>query len=638
MPYKVYKTGDRFCVHKENADGSKGKRMGCHDSAGKARAQQKALYASEESRMSKAKRIKEKARRDRQRLELEKEQELAELEDELEGEELLEKELDLDDEDEEEIEKSYMGGEYAEPASMGGPLTFEQMDEMRAAEEKAHEIREATWDVQTLVRNIVNSPMLEPQEKATYIKDVGNEFGSRVSAIMDTPAEMMKETDLDLLEIEALLAQDQRNTGIVEKFTGIFKRDLSTQARKALSDSDFALVYTVDGKKVRKYPIHDKAHVRNALARAAQQIKSGGVGAADARKALPKIRAAAKKFGIESSMKKGQSGMIIQKDAQGDWRWVGWPSNNFIDHSKDILIEKAHQRYVDWWHKNKDGLGFPVFTSMHAPGTARENPVDFVGYDNGFLVMSGKLTEVEAARLLKAQQEYDIGMSITGYGMRDKADPRQIVNYIIYEVTDLPVEMADNPFTDLAVVKEAQMKKEDQLAYLAGIMGSEELAKEALEAKTAIKQAELQEQGIEQKQAKAEEEEVEIVEKQTPEFSELIEKIGKEFDIEGLNEFVKSAQVALEKVPLLEQVIKKQQKTIEKLGAETDEQLAELIEPKVGPKFSWSKQRASESEDNVIEGEELEKAKSKVPGIPDDEDYWFAQATGIPPVMADESA
>jgi len=618
--------------------------MGCHDSAGKARAQQKALYASEESRMSKAKRIKEKARRDRRRLELEKEQELAELEDELEGEELLEKEIDLDedeviDEDAEPIEKSYMGGEYAETASIGGPLTFEQMDEMRAAEEKAHEIREATWDVQTLVRNIVNAPMLEPQEKATYIKSVGNEFGTRVSAIMDTPtSEFLKEADLDLLEIEALLAQDKRNTGILEKTVDLFKRDLSTQARKGLDDSQFALVVTRDGKKVRKYPIHDKAHVRNALARAAQQIKAGGQGAADARKALPKIRAAAKKFGIETSMEKGQSGMIIQKDAQGDWRWVGWPSNNFIDHSKDILIEKAHQRYVDWWHKNKDGLGFPVFTSMHAPGTARKNPVDFVGYDNGFLVMSGKLTELEAARLLKAQQDYDIGMSITGYGMRDKADPRQIVNYIIYEVTDLPVEMADNPFTDLAVVKEAQMKKEEQLAYLAGIMGSEELAKEALEAKTAIKQAELQEQGIEQKQAKVEEEEPETVEKQAPEIEALVEKIGKEFDIEGLNEFVKGAQESLEKVELLEKMVKLQQETIKKLGAETDEQLAEMIQPKVGPKFSWSKARASESDDNILEGKELEKAKSKVPGIPDDEEYWFSQETGIPPVMAEESA
>lgn len=636
MPYKVYKTGGRYCVHKENQDGSKGKRMGCHDSPEKARAQQKALYASEENTMSKAKRIKEKKRREERQLEIQKQQEL----EELESEALLEKELaeleemPLDPDDEgEEVKKSYFGGQYNEDTAIGGPLTFEQIDELEAAEEKAEEIRKMTWQVQDLVRNIVNSPMLEPPEKATYVKAVGNEFGNRVAAVMDTPTGMMKEMNVDALAAEAVLAQDERNMGFFEKIGGIFsKKDLSTDARKALSDNDFAL------PEKRKYPIHDKAHVRNALARAAQQIRKGGEAAADAKKAMPRIRAAAKKFGIEVGMEKGKSGIIIQKDAQGDWRWVGWPSNNFIDRSKDILTEAAHLEYVDWWHKNKDNLGFPVFTSMHAPGTARTHPVDFVGYENGFLVMSGKLTEEEAAGLLRVQKEYDLGMSHTGWGIRDPKDPRQIVLYRTYEVTDLPVEMADNPFTDLAVVsKEAEMEKKDQVAYLSKLLGSDEKAEEALSMKTSLKQAELQAEGIEQKQAQDEPEaEPETVEAQTPEFDELIAKIGKEFDMEGLNEFVALAKEAVEKVPMLEQVIKAQQEQIAKLGAETDEQLAEMIEPKIGPKFSWSKARASEADDNVLEGEDLKKAKAKLPGIPDADEYWFAQTTGIPPVMAEE--
>ena len=81
MPYKVYKTGNRYCVHKKNENGSKGKRMGCHGSEEKARAQQKALYASEDS-MSKAKRIKEKKRREKRELEIQKQKELDELENE----------------------------------------------------------------------------------------------------------------------------------------------------------------------------------------------------------------------------------------------------------------------------------------------------------------------------------------------------------------------------------------------------------------------------------------------------------------------------------------------------------------------------------------------------------------------------
>lgn len=52
MPYQVYKSGEEYCVHKKNPDGSKGKRIGCHDSEGKAKRQMRALYASENAKKS----------------------------------------------------------------------------------------------------------------------------------------------------------------------------------------------------------------------------------------------------------------------------------------------------------------------------------------------------------------------------------------------------------------------------------------------------------------------------------------------------------------------------------------------------------------------------------------------------------
>lgn len=46
---------------------------------------------------------------------------------------------------------------------------------------------------------------------------------------------------------------------------------LTTKQRKNLSDSDYAIVKKgKDGRKVRKYPINNKSHARNALARVAQ--------------------------------------------------------------------------------------------------------------------------------------------------------------------------------------------------------------------------------------------------------------------------------------------------------------------------------------------------------------------------------
>lgn len=45
---------------------------------------------------------------------------------------------------------------------------------------------------------------------------------------------------------------------------------LDAAARNALPDEDFAIVTTVNGKKVRSYPIQDLAHARDALARVSQ--------------------------------------------------------------------------------------------------------------------------------------------------------------------------------------------------------------------------------------------------------------------------------------------------------------------------------------------------------------------------------
>jgi chorismate mutase len=90
---------------------------------------------------------------------------------------------------------------------------------------------------------------------------------------------------------------------------GIAKAELDRKGgpkRSELSDDDFAYIEPdakkgPDGKtedKYRHYPIMDKAHVRDALSRAAAAINAGGRTAEIARHALAKIKAAAKRMGI----------------------------------------------------------------------------------------------------------------------------------------------------------------------------------------------------------------------------------------------------------------------------------------------------------------------------------------------------
>jgi hypothetical protein len=46
MPWIIQKNGDRFCVHKKNADGTAGERLKCHETEGEAQDHMRALYAS----------------------------------------------------------------------------------------------------------------------------------------------------------------------------------------------------------------------------------------------------------------------------------------------------------------------------------------------------------------------------------------------------------------------------------------------------------------------------------------------------------------------------------------------------------------------------------------------------------------
>lgn len=70
---------------------------------------------------------------------------------------------------------------------------------------------------------------------------------------------------------------------------------LTSEERDRLPDSAFAAVYTVKGEKVRKFPVHDAAHVRDALARFSGARLPGNV----VMSTHAKIAEAAQRFGVE---------------------------------------------------------------------------------------------------------------------------------------------------------------------------------------------------------------------------------------------------------------------------------------------------------------------------------------------------
>jgi Escherichia/Staphylococcus phage prohead protease len=109
---------------------------------------------------------------------------------------------------------------------------------------------------------------------------------------------------------------------------------LSSTDREALPDSSFGYVEpgkAVDGKtpdKYRHFPIHDAAHVRNALARIAQGARFGD-------KAKAKVMAAAKKHGIDHD------------DSDGGRSYESlYPERRFIAYAPEIRSADGGPRHI----------------------------------------------------------------------------------------------------------------------------------------------------------------------------------------------------------------------------------------------------------------------------------------------------
>lgn len=121
-------------------------------------------------------------------------------------------------------------------------------------------------------------------------------------------------------QVAALYASEKKEIDMDEK------AKINYAEREKLPDSAFALVYKKDGKKVRKYIISDASHVRNALARASQQNDE------DAKKAMPKILSAAKKFGIKVSKKEidMEEDEMDEKELYADYHGEVHDTNDYV--------------------------------------------------------------------------------------------------------------------------------------------------------------------------------------------------------------------------------------------------------------------------------------------------------------------
>ena len=99
----------------------------------------------------------------------------------------------------------------------------------------------------------------------------------------------------------------------------VYAKKLSYQEKKNMPDSSYAVViHLKDGRKIRKFPIHDAAHVRNALARLGQEptinsLKKLGVSVEATKK---KVLARAKALGLKELVQRHEKASETEKAFQ----------------------------------------------------------------------------------------------------------------------------------------------------------------------------------------------------------------------------------------------------------------------------------------------------------------------------------
>jgi hypothetical protein len=156
----------------------------------------------------------------------------------------------------------------------------------------------------------------------------------------------------------------------------------------------------------------------------------------------------------------------------------------------------------------------------------------------------------------------------------------------------------------------------DKKSYLANILGSPEKAEAYLNAAGMLEKG-LEDAGVESKETAPVE-----TKQETPavDLQAEISKVLKEkFGIEDLAGFVTKANEAIEKVPVLEE-------TLKKTSADQDERLAKMIAPRAG--MNLQEARSTKKDDSKIDKEDP--LASSTPGIPDD--AWLSKATGTMPL------
>lgn len=353
----------------------------------------------------------------------------------------------------------------------GGATSFDELDAYERGQEMRHEYDELSWQLRSLMNNVLDDEEMTPAEKATAISDLADEFATRAG---DVPA-----------EVDAMIEMhDEAAKGFNDRLRGL----LPAFARKAAADP--AVGGGVDRSKIpaadfagrdRSFPIvtpKDVADAARSIGRAGpgnfstDQLKANIIRIAKRKgpgfvARLPKAWQATKELDEEAG-----GSLTVFKDTAGAWRWLAVYSNNFYDREGEVFPEAAHKDYVTWVDRTKS---FPDLLLWHVPGS-QIGKADLVDYSEKLAVASGYFSPgmEDVAAALAADKEIAVSHGYE-YRENDLGPDGAYRRYRTFEISPLPRRKAANLGTVFLPEEKEEIMSltKEKRDFLVGKLGEE---------------------------------------------------------------------------------------------------------------------------------------------------------------------
>lgn len=275
----------------------------------------------------------------------------------------------------------------------------------------------------------------------------------------------------------------------------------------------------------------------------------------------------------------------IVKDAEGNYRWFGWVTNKWEDLEKDIFTDSAHREFNQFLDEHPELA--PELWTWHEPLTARKHKADWWDYANGFFTYSGPLTEDEALALEETDEP--VAMS-HGCFVLQREGP-YILKYRTFEVSELPLSNAANPFTDFTTLKERDMFTNKKRAWLVQRFGEDKVAE--LETGTEQRAKTLEDLGVSWKEINEQyEQEIEkefagkVAEASKQTVATIVKQVVAALNIPQLQETLAKLHEGVEANAGLADRVTVLEEQVNHLLDTDDERIAEAIAPT--EPFDWS--------------------------------------------------